>query len=402
MSSLAGRGLQLIAVLLVMALTLGVAGAQVPPNQGVTLGTPVGVDLMTVEPGEIYFERFGHNALIISYANGSRVSYNFGYFDFNQPGFLMRFLRGQMLYKALALDADFDVAGYLEQGRAVRLQRLQLPAEALRQLDQQLREHVQPANADYRYDYYRNNCSTKVRDAIDQALGGLLKRQTAGRSRGLSYRDYTLVSTAPVAWLYAGTHLGLGQAVDRPISIWDEQFLPAQLAERVAELRLNNAAGGEYPLVVDDRVLGGSWPQAAPFPERWFWWLGLGLLWAAALRAPGRWGGSARVASGVLWGVTGLLLLGLSTTDHWAAQRNENLFLFSPLWLAAIPALYTQGAKWSRLALKLALLLAAAGLLLKVLPAMVQQNWEWFYLCVPPMLALWWRSRTESARPELA
>lgn len=349
---------------------------------------------MTVEPGPVYWERFGHNALIISYANGSRVSYNFGYFDFNQPGFLTRFLRGHMLYKALALDADFDVAGYLEAGRAVRLQRLQLPPDALLELDRRLREHVELANADYRYDYYRNNCSTKIRDAIDQALGGQLKRETAGRSRGLSYRDYTLVSTAPVPWLYAGTHLGLGQAVDRPISIWDEQFLPSQLAERVAELRLNNAAGGEYPLVVEDRVLGGAWPDSSAFPERWYWWLGLGLLWAAAFCLPGKWGGLARAGSGLLWGMTGLLLLGLSATDHWAAHRNENIFLFSPIWLAAIPALYGLGWKGSRRALQLALLVAAIGLGLKVLPAFAQQNWDWYYLALPPMLMLWWRIRS--------
>ena len=354
---------------------------------------PLSVDLMTVEPGQVYWQRFGHNALIIGYSDGRRVSYNFGYFDFDQPGFLLRFLRGHMLYRALALDADSDVAGYLEEGRAVRLQRLLLPAAALASLDRSLREHVQPQNSEYRYDYYRNNCSTKVRDALDAALGGQLKRETAGRSRGLSYRDYTLVSTAPEWWLYAGTHLGLGQAVDRPISLWDEQFLPSQLAERVSEMRLTNDAGGSYPLVVDDQVLGGAWPTLGAFPERWPWWLALGLLWAVLLRLPGRAGAVLRATSGAVWGIVGLGLLGLSFTDHWAAHRNENLILLSPLWLLTLPALYGRGGGLSRRALTLALLLAALGLALKVLPALFQQNWEWFYLCAPPMVMLWWRTR---------
>ena len=377
---------------LILGVVLGAGSLQAQP----AAPTPIGVDLMTVEPGQIYWQRFGHNALIVSYDDGRRISYNFGYFDFEQPGFLTRFLRGRMLYSALALDADLDLAGYLEEGRVVRLQRLQLPAAALTQLDADLREQVQPANSEYRYDYYRNNCSTKVRDALDRALDGQLKRDTAGRSRGLSYRDYTLVSTAPVLWLYAGTHLGLGQAVDRPISLWDEQFLPAQLAEWVSELRLSNAAGGRYPLVVEDRVLSGPWPSLGDFPERWPWWLALGLIWAAAFRLPGGAGALTRAASGALWGLVGLGLLGLWFTDHWAAHRNENLLLYSPLWLLAIPALYARGGRLARVALNLALLAAALALCLKVLPALYQQNWEWLCLSLPPMLVLWWRARVNA------
>ncbi len=350
---------------------------------------------MTAAPGQIYWERFGHNALIVSYNDGRRISYNFGYFDFEQSGFLFRFVRGRMLYRALALDADLDLAGYLEQGRAVRLQRLQMGADALRALDAALREHVQPENSEYRYDYYRNNCSTKVRDAIDAALGGLLKRETAGRSRGLSYRDFTMLATVPEPWLFVGTHLGLGQPVDRPISLWDEQFMPAQLADRVGELYLSNAAGGSYPLVVEDRVLGGDWPQPGAFPETWGWWLAVGLLWAALLRLPGRAGAIIRAASGLLWGLIGLVLLGLCFTDHWAAQRNENLLLYSPLWLLSIPALYARGGRVAQLGLRLALGLALAGLVLKVLPMLSQQNWEWLWLSMPPVLMLAWRMRSQ-------
>lgn len=361
------------------------AGALPPPDQ------PVSAELMTVAPGQIYWERFGHNALIIGYADGRRISYNFGYFDFAQPGFLRRFLLGDMRYLAIAFVADEDLQAYLQQGRAVRLQRLALSPEALTRLDGHLRRAVSPAEREYRYDYYRRNCSTRIRDALDEALGGALRRHTVSRSRGLSFRDFTLSHAAPEAWLYVGTHLGLSEAVDRPVSIWDEQFLPARVADAIAELPLTGA-DGQAGLVRDERYLGAPWPDPPGFPERLPWWIAAGLLLTALLALPGLAGAISRGLLALLFGLIGVGLLGLWLgTDHWAAAANENILLFSPLWLLAVPALARRQPRWHSRALRWALLLAAAAVVLKVLPAFDQQNWEWIALLVAPLGWLGWR-----------
>ncbi len=350
---------------------------------------PVAAELMTVAPGEIYWERFGHNALILSFDDGSRTSYNFGYFDFEQPGFLLRFLRGHMLYLAVAIDADVDLGYYLQSGRPVRLQRLDLDLSALARLAAHLERAVSPAEREYRYDYYTRNCSTRIRDALDVALEGALKRSTISRSRGLSYRDFTLSHAAPVGWLYVGTHLGLSEAVDRPISLWDEQFLPARLADATAEL---TNADGSAPLVSAERYLGPAWPAAPPFPERLPWWLLAGGLLAGWIALPGALGRAGAVLIGTAFGLIGLGLLGLWLgTDHAAAHRNENMLLYSPLWLLAVPALAGRASPTSQRALRWALLTAAAAIAAKVLPAFGQQNWEWIALAAPPMLLLAWR-----------
>lgn len=371
------------------------------------LGAPVAqarqvlsAELMTVAPGEIYWERFGHNALILSFDDGSRISYNFGYFDFDQPGFLVRFLRGHMLYLAVAMEAGADLDYYLGSGRSVRLQALRLDQAALARLAAHLDLAVSAAQREYRYDYYRQNCSTKIRDALDVALDGALRRATISRSRGLSYRDFTLSHAAPEGWLYVGTHLGLSEAVDRPISLWEEQFLPARLADAVAELADPAGAGA---LVSSERVLGPAWPAAPSFPERLPWWIAAGLLLAGLIALPGAVGRSFGVLVGLGFGLIGLGLFGLWVgTDHWAAHRNENMLLFSPLWLLALPALAGRSGGMAERALRWALLTAAAAVAVKVLPAFSQQNWEWIALAAPPMLLLGLRVWNGQPSPDVS
>jgi hypothetical protein len=107
---------------------------------------------------------------------------------------------------------------------------------------------------------------------------------------------------------------------------------------------------------------------------------------------PGRVGRSAAVLIGAGFGLIGLALLGLWLgTEHWAAHRNENMLLYSPLWLLALPALAGRTSPTSQRALRWALVTAAAAVAAKVLPAFGQQNWEWIALAAPPMLLLAWR-----------
>lgn len=368
-----------------------VASSPAPETQALAPDQPISAELLTVAPGEIYWERFGHNALIIGYADGRRISYNFGYFDFAQPGFMRRFLLGDMRYLAVAFDADEDLQAYLREGRALRLQSLALSGDALQRLDAHLRQAVSPAEREYRYDYYRRNCSTRIRDALDEALQGALRRNTVSRSRGLSFRDFTLSHAAPEAWLYVGTHLGLSEAVDRPVSIWEEQFLPARVADAIAELP-GSGADGQPGLVRGERYMGPPWPAPPPFPERLPWWIGGGLLLAGLLVLPGLPGAIARAAVLLSWGGIGVVLLGLWLgTDHWAAAANENILLYSPLWWLALPALARRQPRWASRALRWALLLSASAVVLKVLPAFGQQNWEWIALMAAPLSWLGWR-----------
>lgn len=363
--------------------------------------------LATIEPGELYWQRFGHNAIVLREpVSGRGVSYNFGYFDFAQQDFLLRFIRGRMLYQAVALDADADIAGYLEEGRRVWMQRLRLSAPATEALAAYLHGEVQPDRRHYRYDYYTINCSTRVRDALDQALSGQLKEATDHRSHGLTWRRYTRAYAQGVPWLYLGTDLGLGPAVDRPLSMWEEMFIPGELKRRLDELVIDG-----QPVVLESRVLpaGAVAEDVSPTAPDWrALFAAAGLLLAGCVLALLRWserGGYARVplvlvggSLSLLMGGAGLLLAGLWLgTDHTAAWRNQNLLLLSPFWWFTLPAWWlllwrdrisVWAADLARIATWLALAGVVVAALLKVFRSFEQVNIEWLLLLWPQVLAL--------------
>lgn len=376
-----------LAVLLWLALLLAPAPAAAAPRIGV----------VTMEPGGIFFERFGHNALLVQDdAAGTAMSYNFGYFDMDEPDFFGNFVRGHMKYWLVALPLDDDLARYAQTGRGVGVQWLDLTPEAATALAAALADNARPENAQYRYDYYTSNCSTKVRDAIDQALGGALQPQLSGRSQGNTYRSESVRLASPAPWMAVGFHLGLGGYADRPLSRWDESFIPMRLRDALREVKL---ADGR-PLVASEQVLlphrVAPAPAEAPRPRMGALIAGLllaGLALWAARRAP------RALAAGALlfWALAGtagtVMALIWLATEHVAGHGNQNLLLLSPLCLFLLPGGWAKlrGREPSRRFRWLLWTVAGSAALagfLKFLPFLVQENVEWVLLLLPLHWAL--------------
>jgi hypothetical protein len=264
-----------------------------------------------------------------------------------------------------------------------------------------------PENRFYRYDYYRDNCSTRVRDALDRVLAGRIRAATDTIETGHTYRFHTSRLIASDVPLYTGLLAALGQPADHPLTAWEEMFLPLELRQWMRHVTVVDDSGRVVPLVKSERTLFASTlpaPPAAP-PARVPGYLAAGLalglgLWWLGRRAPA----SPRARRGFVWlaggwalvvGFAGGLLGCLwAFTDHTVAYRNENLFqanlLLLPL-VVLVPAA-ARGAGWARRpAVALAVLVAAgslAGLALKVLPAFYQHNAEILALAVPANLGL--------------
>ncbi len=95
----------------------------------------VRIQLMTIGPGPTYWERFGHNAIIVTDPDDDiSISYNYGMFDFGQENFMLNFLRGYMVYRMDTYAGDEDIRYYLSQNRAVHLQTLNLTPLQKKQL----------------------------------------------------------------------------------------------------------------------------------------------------------------------------------------------------------------------------------------------------------------------------
>lgn len=207
-------------------------------------------------PGDLVWEKFGHNAIWIHDAgNASDIVYHWGLFDFADADFTSNFMKGDMRYSMGAFDLAATVDSYRQANRTVWAQRLDLPPAALERLNQFLLWNNLPENRKYSYDYYRDNCSTRVRDAIDRAVGGAIRNTSEQNPSGTTFRFHTQRLTQDDGLVYAGTLAALGHPVDEPISDWDEMFLPVKLMEHLRQPRLPGPAGALQPIAADERVL---------------------------------------------------------------------------------------------------------------------------------------------------
>jgi hypothetical protein len=354
---------------------------------------------MTMGPGKAVWERFGHNAIWIhDPGRGIDKAYNYGLFDLQQEKFLVRFLQGRMWYWMQGFPSESYVRLYRRANRSVWIQELEMSLEAKQELQKFLEWNELPENRFYHYDYYRDNCSTRVRDALDRALGGRIKDYAGTLASGTTYRFHTQRLTANDPLVYTGLLLGLGQPVDREISAWDEMFLPLALRDHIRGITVRGPDGTQVPAVRSERTLFESTEKAPPDAPP-FWlpaYIVLGVIVAAGtvgLARAGRTSAAARngfmaLSTGwtLLAGIFGVVLAGLwAFTDHAAAYHNENLLQLNPLQLALLPMLLR--STWSSTPrVWVAGFLAAlslAGLLLKLVPGFYQVNGEIIGLTLP-------------------
>jgi hypothetical protein len=326
----------------------GSAPAAAPPAAP-SPADPLSVYVLTFGPGDHPFFKFGHNAIWIQdRAARTDLVYNFGTFRFDSPKLIPEFLRGRLTYWLSVSTVEHTLAGYEAENRTIEAQELDLTPAEKRALAERLRVNARPENRSYKYDYFLDNCSTRVRDAVDAAVGGRLKASAGGPAR-LSLRGQALRLTADFIPEYLALYLALGPSTDRPIDRWAEMFIPQELARGLRAVSLPGAGGAgaaSRPLVKAQQVLFRAKrpPPLEQPPERSVTLLLAGLGIALLFVALGGVAASlslVRFLFGVIvagWGlVVGLvgcvLLLVWAGTDHQVAFRNQNIWLCAPFAL---------------------------------------------------------------------
>jgi uncharacterized protein DUF4105 len=393
-----------------MACAAEAAAQSVAPDPTPTHpGEDLRVWLVTAGPGDEVWERYGHNALrVLNTRTGRDVSYNWGIFAFNQVDFIPRFLQGRMLYRMAAFETTAMVNMYAQAEREVLLQELDLSPAQKFELQTLADINALPENRQYIYQYFLDNCSTRIRDLLDRVLGGALQRQFGSVATGTSYRDHTRRLTQIDPLIFAGMDLLLGTPTDVELTVWEEMFLPLTLRDELRKASIVGEDGTARPLVsAEEVVVEASRAKAGEVGSVWLvlalaLGLGLGAVFAsfgsrrvqesALLR---RSVVTVAVSSSALGGVLGLILVLLLFTDHTFAYWNENLFLFNPLLLGLAVMLPLSSARpaWRHRAGMLAAVVAGVallGLVWQVVPASQQPNAMFFAVAVPAHLGLAW------------
>ncbi|MEL7369070.1 MAG: DUF4105 domain-containing protein, partial [Myxococcota bacterium] len=317
--------------------------------------------------------------------------YDYGLFDGSSPTLVADFLQGRMRYWVGVTTLHRTMRRYRATNRDVAAQKLRLTQDRALELLRKLEENIKPENRFYRYDYYYDNCSTRVRDVIDDVTEGAVKKAFVGDA-SMTLREHTLRHTSSDWLYYLGLDIGLAD-VDRSIDLWVESFLPQNFREGLRKVQVV-IDGQTVPLVEEEEVWFESTRPAVPAqpPSRvgLIALIGLGfgglfvLFGEAARRFRFEWALVLWVSltAFVLSFFGGLLVFLWGFTDHEVAYANENIFHLAP-WGLVAPLV----AVWSRRALFWVLASAAAfsmlGLAVKVVPVFGQDTFRLIALLLP-------------------
>jgi hypothetical protein len=375
------------------------------PSPPAPVEDALSIYVVTFGPGDHPFFKFGHDALLVrDRVAGTDKVYNFGTFAMS-PGIIGEFLKGRLVYWLSVTTLPVTLASYQAENRTIALQELALSPEVKRELRARLDENARPENRAYRYDYFLDNCATRVRDAIDRATGGAVRASARAPGR-LTLRGQALRMTADVPWLWLALDLVLAGSTDRPIDRWGEMYIPEELARGLRAVSLPGP-NGAHSLVASEQTLftANRPPPLDRPPVRFVTMLLIGLAIALLFVAVG-WAAhrtAARALLGLLvsaWGaaagfVGGFLVYVWAFTDHVVAHRNENIFQCAP-WAVILLPLGLGVAFGSRRAAVLALRVAVATLLFallgwafKAVPVPLhQQNASLIALLLPPWFGM--------------
>jgi len=217
----------------------------------------IDIYLLTCDTGTEVYSVYGHSALRIDIRGTKADSvYNWGLFDFDTPNFTYRFAKGNLDYLLGSCSYKRFLQEYYFEGRSVWSQKLNLSGEEKRKLIKLLNENLKPGNKSYRYDFFYDNCATRVRDIIENSLTQPVSYQN--KSADASFRALIDEFQVKMPWLDFGADFLLGLQADKMASFRDQMFLPMYLKDNLSELTVNHSGKIEPLLGTPDIVLDMS------------------------------------------------------------------------------------------------------------------------------------------------
>ncbi len=212
--------------------------------------------LLTCGPGTETYSVYGHSALrVVIPEKNSDVVYNWGVFDFATPNFAWKFAKGRLDYSLGISTYDNFLKDYYTEGRWVVSQKLNLETAEIEKLFLHIAENLKPENINYRYDFFYDDCSTRIRDLIEKTVGEDLVYPPAQSNRDLpTFRSLTGEYEKIIPWTKVGIDLIMGSPGDKKASFRDKMFLPVELKNGLSELLIRRS-GKMIPLLTNPEIV---------------------------------------------------------------------------------------------------------------------------------------------------
>ncbi|TAH03445.1 MAG: DUF4105 domain-containing protein [Sphingobacteriales bacterium] len=327
------------------------------------------ISLLTCTPGSELYSIFGHSALrVIDQSTGTDIVYNYGTFDFGDPNFYSKFVRGKLLY---ALDREAFpnfIYGYRLENRGIVEQVVNLSCEKKRDIQRFVENNLREENRYYKYDFLYDNCTTRLRDILQPYTTNIKPIEMA---KGMTFRNgiHSYLNKGQMHWSKLGIDLLLGARIDKKMTNDQAMFLPEFL-----EAGMDGAGTPNGNIVLEKNTVvtrneeetsASGWLT----PMVLFSMFSLVIIALSFVKRPAIQKG-LRVFDRVLFFILGLLgclfLFMWFGTDHKQTAENYNLFWAWPIHLAVVFILYS-GRWWVKRYLSVYMLVM--GLLLVL--------WRW-------------------------
>jgi len=231
--------MQLKKIVILLFLSLSVRGF----SQEMLLSPQSKISLLTVGTGNELYSKFGHSAFRIQDPTiGIDLIYDYGGFDFDPPGFYVKFARGKLNYRMSGYKTDSLIKAYTQENRWVKEQTLNLSQAERNKIFTFLQNNYREENRYYLYDFLFDNCATKIPEVLKDGLGDKLKFDYAHLENLFTFRQLIHQSLDENAWATFGIDLALGSIIDRKATPWEHQFLPLYVQKQMPNTTINGEA----------------------------------------------------------------------------------------------------------------------------------------------------------------
>jgi len=300
----------------------------------------VTISILTCAPGKEIYSIYGHNAIRIQDKSAqSDIVYNYGTFDFDTPGFMVKFMRGKLPY--LLAEGDFNrfMREYQYFERAVTEQVLDLDSIQKHKIIDALSINMLPENRAYKYDFFMDNCATRLRDILQNNVNGITWDQSSASFK--TFRQIIKEYQQPLPWTNFGIDLIIGAKADRKTTLMEETFIPDYLANALNEVMVKDASNKKIVLSTRELITFPAESQMNRFisfllsPLFFFLILlivEINILLRSLKNKQNKW--ISRYDSLWFWVITFCSLLMVFMwfgTDHIPTKNNWNLLWASPL-----------------------------------------------------------------------
>ena len=192
--------------------------------------------LLTCGPGTETYSIYGHSAIrVVIPEKHTDIVYNWGVFDFSTPNFAWKFAKGRLDYMLIAVPLKSFLQDYFFEQRYVYSQKINIDAKETHNLIELINDNLKPENIKYRYDFFYDDCSTRIRDLIEKSIGEKLKYPPPETGRIPTFREMVAKYQNPYPWLKFGVDLLMGSTTDKRAVFRDRMFLPIDMKDELSK-----------------------------------------------------------------------------------------------------------------------------------------------------------------------